>query len=219
MSIVALKRKSQTLYKNLSANSNTGFSINGTHRSQGYIGQDSRGRSLQRALSKNGALKGYGGCCGNYLIKELQQNTICTTEDPTVVKSSSLNNLGLISTKYRWVRRPQPYSSTKPDYNNNINSQQQYIELKRRYIEQQTINCNINTTVGFTTTTGCANLLGLKKPRLCNLVVDPNKNEYKSQSTYISQLSKSCTGDDVNKAYTQKSTQQTPFACRSVATI
>ena len=39
MSIVALKRKTDAKYKNVSANQINGFSLNGTKRLQGYIGQ------------------------------------------------------------------------------------------------------------------------------------------------------------------------------------
>ena len=33
----------------------------------------------------------------------------------------------MINTKYRWIRRPQPFSVVKPDVNMNINSQSSYI--------------------------------------------------------------------------------------------
>jgi len=52
MSIATLKRKTQTQYNNMSVGSKTGFSLNGTHRSQGYIGQTSLSRSLPKTLMK-----------------------------------------------------------------------------------------------------------------------------------------------------------------------
>ena len=51
MSIVALKRKTNTQYNNMSAN-RKGFSLNGTHRSQGYVGQTVLSRSLPRTLMR-----------------------------------------------------------------------------------------------------------------------------------------------------------------------
>ena len=44
MSIATLKRKSQAKYNN-SLGSDTIFSISGTHRNQGYVGQTSLSRS------------------------------------------------------------------------------------------------------------------------------------------------------------------------------
>ena len=45
MSIATLKRKTQTKYNNMSVGLN-GFSIVGTHRNQGYVGQPSLTRSI-----------------------------------------------------------------------------------------------------------------------------------------------------------------------------
>ena len=63
MSIATLKRKTQTKYNNMSVNTGTGFSLNGTRRNQGYIGQTSLSRSLVRTLRNGTAVRGHGGCC------------------------------------------------------------------------------------------------------------------------------------------------------------
>ena len=85
MSIVALKRKTEAKYNNMSVGQKNGFSINGTHRNQGYIGQTSLSRSLPRTLMKNGTAKGHGGCCGNYYIGNIIQSAVTSTEDSTIV--------------------------------------------------------------------------------------------------------------------------------------
>jgi hypothetical protein len=128
MSIATLKRKTQTQYNNMSVGQPT-FSLNGTRRSPGYVGQDTLGRSLVRSLSRNGALKGHGGCCGAYPVNQIKNSPeMAHLNNASVVKSSSLTNSGLISTKYRWTRRPQPITTWKPDHSNNINTQAFYID-------------------------------------------------------------------------------------------
>ena len=61
MSIATLKRKSQTKYNNMSVGQPF-FSLNGTHRNQGYVGQTSLSRSLPRTLMRGNVVRGHGGC-------------------------------------------------------------------------------------------------------------------------------------------------------------
>ena len=132
MSIATLKRKTQAQYNNVSVGQPS-FSLNGTRRSAGYVGQDMLGRCLVRSLSRNGALKGHGGCCGSYPIKQIKNTPeMAHLNDTSVVKSSSLNNSGLIATKYRWAKRPQPITTWKPDHSRNINTQSFYIDSVAR---------------------------------------------------------------------------------------
>jgi len=129
MSIATLKRKSKVLYNNLSVGSiNGGFSLNGTHRNQGYVGQTSLSRHLSNTPMRGNTPRGAGGCCGTYKVGTIVQSGVNYLNDPNVVKSSVLDNRGSIRTHYRWIWRPQPFSSTKPDTTNNNNTQQSYIE-------------------------------------------------------------------------------------------
>jgi len=125
MSIATLKKKTQAQYNNLSVGSKTGFSINGTLRNQGYVGQTMLSRHLPTTLMRGNVARGHGGCCGNYYTANghIIQSGIYYLNDPKVVKSSVLDTNGLIMTKYRWIRRPQPYSSVKP-----VSEQQSYID-------------------------------------------------------------------------------------------
>ena len=218
MSIVTLKKKAAAQYRNLSVSSptknNHGFSINGTHRSQGWVGQTSLSRSLPRTLMKGSTLRGHGGCCGKYPIKNIVQSAVTSTADSRVVKSSVLGTSGMISTHYRWIRRPQPFTSVKPDNNNNINTQEQYIDGIKKATISQAAACNINKKVGFTTKTGCANLTGYQQPTTCNLIVDPNKPQYISQSEYIENINNKC-GVLLDIKYVPRSQKHTPFACKS----
>ena len=135
MSIATLKKKTQTKYNNMSVGERQ-FSINGTHRSQGYVGQTSLSRSLPRTLMKGNVAIGHGGCCGKFNKTPIIQSAVISLENPNVVKSSVLGTSGMISTKYQWIKRPQPYTSVKPDNNNNNNSQSDYIT----YLIDKTLN-------------------------------------------------------------------------------
>jgi len=125
MSEATLKRKTFAKYNNNSVG--TGFSINGTRRSQGWIGQDTLGRSLPRTIMKGNVVKGHGGYYGTYPQNTIISSAINSLNDPTVIKSSVLDNDGMIRTKYRWIWRPQPFSTTKQDTNRTKRNQSEYI--------------------------------------------------------------------------------------------
>jgi len=127
MSIVILKRKSDAMYKNMSVGSTTGFSLNGTHRNQGYVGQTMLSRSLPRTPMKGNEPKGHGGCCGKYIKKGIIQSAVTSLNNPSIVKTSVQNTNGMLRTHYQWIWRPQPYSSTKIDSTHNSNPQSTYI--------------------------------------------------------------------------------------------
>jgi hypothetical protein len=162
LSIATLKRKTQTKYNNMSVGEKQ-FSLNGSHRNQGFVGQTSLSRSLPRTLMKGNTLRGHGGCCGTYFITPIVQSAVKTTEDSSIVKSSVINTQGMIDTKYRWIRRPQPFSSTKPDNNSNTNTQEQYIEkLAKRTINESLEECDtIHTST-------CCNIPRAGKPKVFN---------------------------------------------------
>lgn len=135
MSIATLKKKTQTKYNNMSVGERQ-FSISGTYRSQGYVGQTSLSRSLPRTLMKGNVAIGHGGCCGKFKKTPIVQSAVISVENPNVVKSSVLGTSGMISTKYAWIKRPQPYTTVKPDNNQNNNSQSDYIT----YLVDKTLN-------------------------------------------------------------------------------
>lgn len=141
MSIVALKKKAAAQNK-ISGISHTGFSLNGGHRSQGYIGQTNLGRSLPRTLMKGAVVKGSGGTCGKYNQTPIVSSAVVSTEDPNIIKSSTLETKGMIATHYRWILRPSPFSVLKTDDNApDLRSQCQYI----RDIKKKSINATIGS--------------------------------------------------------------------------
>lgn len=154
MSIATLKKKTRTQYNNMSVSRVGGFSLNGTRRSQGYVGQDMLGRHMQATPMRGNIARGNGGCCGTYkkctIVQTLSipfptnsTNGCTASNNPAIVKKSVLDTNGLIMTKYRWIRRPQPYATVKPDANMIQGIQKTYIEnLSKKTIAK--INaCNI----------------------------------------------------------------------------
>lgn len=202
MSIATLKKKSQAK-NNPHSVGRDGFSLNGTHRSQGYVGQTMLSRSLPRTLMNGNVMRGNGGCCGKYYIGPIVQSAVNSQEDPNVVKSSVTGTSGMISTKYRWIDRPMPYATVKPDDYKNINDQSTYLANLNR----QTVN-NVNS---------CNNANGKKpvaecKPT-CQFVSTSNYNvtsnippitkqmsDYTpiSQGEYLLNLEKKCAIMDVS---------------------
>jgi len=92
MSIATLKRKTQVQYNNMSVGQQ-GFSLNGTRRSQGYVGQTSLSRSLPRTPMNGPDARGYGG---NYNMGIIVQSAVTSLNDPTVVKQSVISTLGML---------------------------------------------------------------------------------------------------------------------------
>jgi len=218
MSIATLKRKTAAKYNNSSVNSTNGFSLNGGHRNQGYIGQTSLSRSLPRTLMKGNTARGHGGCCGKYPTGPIISSAVKSTEDSTVIKSSSLSNKGMIATHYRWVLRPQPFSVVKPDTNVHQNTQQQYVEyVRRRALVDMTGPCAITTKHVNTT---CPNVSKPTPASACAAAEEftqgPAKHIFMKSSDYTESLVKPCVESDPSPFYIQKPTRRTPFACNTV---
>lgn len=104
MSLATLKKKTAHKYNNNSVNQPQ-FALNGTHRNQGFVGQT----SLSRTNTIGGSL-----------------------ENSLVVKASVLSSNGMMAKRTQWVRRPFPYSSTKPGDTLNQSSASAYIVFKQK---------------------------------------------------------------------------------------
>jgi hypothetical protein len=193
MSIVALKRKTAAQYKNNSVGQ-AQFSIVGTHRSQGFIGQSTQSRFLTRTLMRGDTARGHGGCCGKYpKLPIVIPTEICTTEDSRVVKTSSEGNLGMLLTKYRWVRRSYPYSDTKTVVANTV-AQSDYIDRIKKLSMQETEDCGGNDTEKPIVYSTCDPTKAAMSIRQCVISYAPvlNKTKYLSQSDYIEKMNQAC---------------------------
>jgi hypothetical protein len=197
MSIVTLKRKTATKYNNMSVNSMDGFSLNGTHRSQGWVGQNVISRSLPRTT-----MKSHGGCNGTFSFQPVILSGVNSTEDINVVKTSSLGTRGLIDTKYRWIRRPFPFASVKPDATLNINDQSSYVTSLAKETIKMSDDCQEINTTHFK---GCG---GACYPQIFRSLSSPGNLPKSlqhtkppftalSQSEYLSKKQNPCQANDV----------------------
>jgi len=190
MSIVTLKKKTAAKYNNMSTD-RAAFSLNGTHRSQGYVGQDTLGRSFPRTPMNGNVARGHGGCCGLYRQVPIVQSGVTSTNDPLVVKSSVINTHGYLS---KWIHRPQKYIFVNPDSNQNSNTQQEYIE------RLQTATVNTVPTCASVPITRCETVPGKSKRVSCSItkdIADPNITSQPNRvaisgGEYIRQLYKKC---------------------------
>lgn len=247
MSIVTLKKKIQAQYNNphigdkygpYSKHSATranayngndlnrpyaGFSLNGTHRSQGYVGQTSLGRSLPQTLMRGNVARGSGGYYGKYNTNRgvTIQSAVTSLNNPNIVKPSVLNTNGMYHTQFRWMWRGKPNTSWKPDDadSHHIGSQEYYIAHLRNKaltcIDSANTNCNSQGTVSCNTSKTSI-LLSNR-----NIPIKPVKQITKTDTTsvdssiYTQKLQSKCTS--ANEVFSlPKNTKNTPFACHMV---
>jgi hypothetical protein len=180
MSVATLKKKTRTLYRNLSVGStNGGFSINGTRRNQGYIGRGVLGLHYPRTLMRGNEARGHGGCCGTYKRTPIVVDSVCnpsnngntSNNNPKIIKKSVLDTKGQIMTQYQWIRRPQPYAVVKPDSNMIQYTQQSYIEnlSKKTVACLNSKNSAVSTCKSYANT--CGGLSRDQRPRPFNCVI------------------------------------------------
>jgi hypothetical protein len=208
-----MKKKTQTQYNNMSVGVKQ-FSLNGTHRNQGYVGQTMLSRSLPRTLAKGNTLRGYGGTNGHFIRYPSVLSAVTSTEDSSVVKPSTLSYDGMIATQNRWILRPQPYTTVKPDSTHHSNTQQDYI----KYIQTKTISdCN-NTKLCGKNDKKCTNVcqsnvpLTVRRTSMFNFTKPESSYVARTQSDYLLNLKKKCIKPTDYKH--PSSTQKTPlFTC------
>jgi hypothetical protein len=216
MSIATLKRKSLTKYNNMSVGQN-GFSLNGTHRNQGYIGQTSLSRSLSQTPMKDNTPKGSGGCCGTYLVTPIVQSAVKSTEDSSVVKKTVMNTSGMLSSRNRWAKRGAPFATVKPDNNNNVNSQIDYITRLQKKVIADADSCYQPKTNCPKCTTPIPPNVGSMFSKRTNYdtFVKPN-TFYKMhvampQNEYLLKLHNKCA--DLDVVYEKNNNKNGPFGC------
>jgi hypothetical protein len=214
MSIATLKRKTNATYKNVSSGKQQ-FSLHGGTRSQGFIGQDTLGRSLPTQNMRGDTLMGHGGCCGNYhVIKAGIMNY--PINDPTIMKPSVVGTSGMMMKKYRWIRRPAPYSVVKPDNTLNLNTQGQYVDniVKAATDVYDTANEKYKVNGVYVKSVPCAtcsNSIFTKSLNTCTIAKPTDIN---SAGLYLKTLDKKCETLDVYG--TGSNIQGSPFVSNSI---
>lgn len=133
MSIATLKRKTNygggsTRNDPISGKGINGFSLAGGYRNIGSVGQFRMVSNATRTPFRGNEPIGSGGCCGSYTNKPLNSGYSCTNNSD-IIKPSSLNTKGMISTKYRWIKSKYPNYWVQPIENesNPLYSQGLYI--------------------------------------------------------------------------------------------
>ncbi len=222
MSLVALKRKTAAI-QNLSTGQK-GFSINGTHRSQGYVGQTSLSRSIiHTPHGQTGAFEGHGGCCGKFpTTTNIRASETFSLEDETVVKKSVLSTAGMLSNRNRWLKRSAPYTSTKLT-SAWTNGQGDYIAyLKKKAAkcdpsqadkllnnkEVNSVATNKCTTTNITRKDGAP---VFKKTTVCTYTKPVSDYTSVSQSEHIFKLHDKCADQDSEIFKIVSTTQRSPL--------
>lgn len=208
MSIVTLKRKSAAL-KNLSTGRD-GFSINGTTRNQGYIGQTLQSRHLIHTPHGGAVRKDYSGCCNDF---DIPPSELTHLEDSTVVKSSVLSYKGMMAK--RVLREGITCNVVKPDSSHNGSDQGSYIDrLKRKNLKQIEDFCPLPEDPQPIREDACKMLRTLKGARIfskpktvCNIAkkVGPD-----TQDERVKTINKTCLANDVSYIV-NTNVQRTPF--------
>jgi len=219
MSIATLKKKTQAKYNNSSVGL-PHFSINGTHRNQGYVGQTSLSRSLPRTLMNGAFPRGHGGCCGTFVIHPIIQSGVTSTENSTVIKSSVTSSKGMLEEKLNcinslkvpnWNRklpqRTKAMNVVKPDGNRNQLDQSTYLLKKAK----KTIQCTPGNIVK--TNVACTNIgpyFSKTNGGGCGFTKPPSALSAISQGERLIKLNNKCVNND--RTFTVN-TNKTPIAC------
>lgn len=111
-----------------------GFSLNGTHRNIGYVGQNMR-MSKQGTPFRGVYPMGSGGCCNTYAQPQPLLNVIDALplgDQYMYVKQSVLSTKGMLAKKYRYLNNGQfPNYTVKPIYTGNqLDSQSQGVYIQ-----------------------------------------------------------------------------------------
>ena len=199
-------------YNNTNGNISAGFSLNGTHRSQGYVGQTMLSRHFPQTPMRGNVARGHGGHYGTYPTNNghIIQSGVEYLNNPNVVKKSVRSTLGYYHHHYKWIWRPQPFTAVKPDTTHNINNQDSYVthksnkvmlcaDLSNNLIQQKPC---FNTYVS-----NSANLMNsiiYTKPQTTTITKPPfinktNKTHYQaglSAGEYIDKIANNCQIND-----------------------
>lgn len=175
MSLATLKRKTAAKYNNMSVG-HTNFSLNGTHRSQGYVGQNLKSESCM----------------------------LCTN-DINVIKPSVGGSSNHIQALHLQKTR-NGVDTVKPDSNHIQNSQRTYIENIRKTTINAVDTCvNTNTTVCTKSVniigTGGRPIFDTKPSTSfntlsCYTTTKDLSGESKSSSSHIFKLANKCTENE-----------------------
>lgn len=145
MSIATLKKKTQAKYNNMSV-SQPQFSLNGTLRNQGYVGQSTQSRHFVHTPMLGNTVRGNGGLNGFYKqAPVILEASIFTTNDPKSVKQSVGNHAGDIAIQNRYLSCRE-WTCSKPVVKNLEYSSETYTgELRKKTLKCEADEIASNT--------------------------------------------------------------------------
>lgn len=200
MSIATLKKKTGYLYNSQSVGYKN-FSLNGTHRSQGWVGQTMLSRSLPRTLARGNVNCGHGGLYGSYNdnIHPITSGLV-NWNDNQVIKSSVGNTMGMLEKRNNCLNNFD-CRKIKPSVKK-LNNYQSKIAKCALASHEASKTKNVNTT-------GCcsiANAPYMKKDYINmfthKIVGGVTKDLHVlSESRYIDIKTSKCLGDSTNIYY------------------
>lgn len=133
MSLATLKRKTNyggASPRNdpISGKGKNGFSLVGGYRNIGNVGQFRMISNVSRTPFRGTEPMGSGGFYGKYTNNPLNSGSVGSNNNE-IIKHSSLNTKGMISSKYRWIKSKYPNYWVQPVHNesNPLYSQGLYI--------------------------------------------------------------------------------------------
>jgi hypothetical protein len=200
----------------MSVNSKNGFSLNGTHRNQGYVGQTSLSRSLPKTPMKGNVAIGHGGCCGKFILTPIVQSAVTSQEDSTVVKKSVINTMGLIQTKINCTGYGDRFSmstpriTVKPDNNQNNKSQSSSIAILAKNEKRVADACHVTKPISQYIRCNNPDITLTHTRNSCGLTTK-DEGEYVAISSgkYITKKHDQCVENDI--PYIPTSSQRTPI--------
>lgn len=178
MSIYTLKRKTDASYRTMSTGQ-VCFSLNGGHRSQGYVGQTSLSRSLPRTLMHGDTARGSSACCGKYISVPIVSSGILDMNISTTTKKSVVSSRGRIVKRYPWILGGASTETgvergwVKPDTSHSLNTQNTYVDTRR------------NATLAAEENPECQFYDVSYSDEMCNLFSVPSVTGAISQADYI----------------------------------
>ena len=121
-----------------------------------------------------------------------------------------MNNSGMLSSRNRWAKRGEPYTSVKPDNNSNVNSQKDYITRLQKKTVKDADSCYQTKTNCPKCTTPNIGSMFSKRTSYDTFVKPATIHAAMPQNEYLLKLHNKCAEQDI--VYV-KNIKNTPFGC------
>jgi hypothetical protein len=198
MSLNTLKRKSETKYFDKVSKNKT-FSLTGTQRLQGFVGQTNLSRSVKRTpFTRFKGPRGHGSKYGIYPVVVHNSGQCIKIKNDDSIKNSTINTKGFISQKFKWAKRGYPFSVVQPDSNSSLfDSSSVYTHniaaantcVAPKDVSDVQVNCSANI--------GCSKYIGGR--RILRTMYSQQFSSSVPQSLYLLSKTKRCADTAMGK--------------------